>query len=134
MFSIFKKTDNKAVNEPTEELTNHYIMEKYGNLYLYRVPIKIIMTDGRTVDYQFLFSDYENYTTAYSIEPLPIWKGFDRLTAHGERFITKVMEKGIFVNWVWYHPNSIKYIEFGTHTRELAGVWPHQELHTPTKI
>lgn len=133
MFSIFKKTGNKAVTEPTEELTQRYIMKKYGNFYLYRVPTKIIMTDGRTVDYMFSFSDYENYTNVYGI-PTPVRKGFNHLTAHSKKFIAEVMEKGIFVNWVWYHPNSIKYIEFGTHTRELAGVWPHQELHTPTKI
>lgn len=133
MFSIFKKTDNKVVTEPTEELTNHYIMKKYGNLYLYRVPIKIIMTDGRTVDYQFSFSDYENYTTIYGV-PMPILKGFDRITAHNKKFIDGVMEKGIFVNSVWYHPNSIKYVEFGTHTRELAAMCPHQESPTPTKI
>lgn len=131
MFSIFKKSDNKVVNEPTEELTNHYIMKKFGNLYLYRVPTKIIMTDGRTVDYMFLFSDYENYTTVYGI-PTPILKGFDRLTAHSKKFVSEVMKKGIFVNSVWYHPNSIKYVEFGTHTRELAAMRPHQEL--PTKI
>lgn len=121
MFSIFKKSDNEVVTEPTEELTIHDTMKKYGDLYLYRVPIKIIMNDGRTVDYQFSFSDYENYTTVYSA-PTPILKGFDRLTAHSKKFVSEVMEKGIFVNSVWYHPNSIKYVEFGTHTKELSAM------------
>lgn len=126
MFSIFKKTDNKVVNEPTDELENiTNKLKEYGNLYLYRVPIKIIMTDGRIVDYMFLFSDYENYTIAYSNDPKPISRGFNHLTAHSKEFIAEVMEKGIFVNSVWYHPNSIKYVEFGTHTRELAGMWFH---------
>ena len=114
MFSILKKTNETKNDDDSPETLN----VKFGKVTKYTIPMMVVMVDGRTVNHEHSFQETENFTFLYASTPLEKPEGFDSVQVFKETFISEVMKNGLFVKRYWYHPNTIKYVEFGSVRKE----------------
>jgi hypothetical protein len=104
-------------DKPVDSLETQF-NEKYEKVFKYTISMVVVMVDGKTVNHEHSFQEPENYTFLCESMPTKKPEGFDSVQVFKETFISEVMKNGLFVKRHWYHPNTIKYIEFGSPIKE----------------